>query len=317
MNPCIVIPVHNRRETTLACLRMLHGQATLDWATLVIVDDGSTDGTAEAVRDEFPHAVVLNGDGNLWWGRAINMGMQWAFEQGAESVLWLNDDTYPREGVLKRLVALSRERQAIVSAQCLLRETGELHYGGLRKTGTGTTFAPCAVGEVVACDSFCGNCVCIPRIAYERIGPVDTRAFPHFAGDADYGLRARDAGVPVLVAGDALCDCSYGSAKNRQSWLLGDQSLGDLWRGCLHPYNGVLSQCGILFRLRHWGVKGAVWLMGCFAKLLAITVIRCVVPRGVLLWLAGRRNPHHERMESVRQWEAGQTRSVKKSAPLP
>jgi GT2 family glycosyltransferase len=314
MLPCIVIPVHNRRETTLACLHVLQGQGVLEWATLVIVDDGSTDGTARAVRSAFPQAVVLEGDGNLWWGRGINLGMQWAFAQGAESVVWLNDDTYPRPGALEQLVQISGERQSIATAQCLLRETGELHYGGLRKTKTTTEFIPCPPGEIMNCDTICGNCVCIPRIAFERVGLIDVNVFPHFAGDADYGLRAKEVGVPLFIVGDALCDCSYGDAKNRRSWLLGDQSIADLWRGCFHPYNGILSRCGIIFRLRHWGLHGLGWLLKCFARLLVITVARAVIPRRVLLRLASHKNASHQRIEAVRRWEAGQTESMKSSS---
>jgi len=314
MSSCIVIPVHNRRATTLACLHVLKSQGVLDWAKVIVVDDGSSDGTADAIRTEFPQIVILTGDGNLWWGRAINLGMQWAFEQGAESVLWLNDDTHPHPGTLGQLVKLSRERQAITTAQSKLRETGELHYGGLRKTNSGTEFISCPPGEIGVCDTFCGNCVCIPRIAFERVGLIDTARFPHFAGDADYGLRAKEAGVLRLIAGDALCDCSYGSAKNRQSWLLGDQSITDLWGGCFHPYNGILSRCGTRFRLRHWGWRGLVWLIASLSRLIVITAVRFLIPRRFLLRLAAHRNSTHVRMQAVQRWEVNQIESAKSSS---
>jgi GT2 family glycosyltransferase len=309
MLPCIIIPVHNRRDTTLECLRVLKAQGVLEWAKVVIVDDGSTDGTAAAVRDRYPQAQLLTGSGDLWWGGGINMGMRWAYEQGAAQVLWVNDDTHPRPGALQRLCEISRERNAIVTAQCHLRETGELHYGGLRKTASGLSFAPCPAAEVQPCDTICGNCVCIPRQAIDLIGLVDVAHFPHFAGDADFGLRARKAGVPVLVAGDALCDCSYGRAKNRQSWLLGEQSLRDLWGNCFHSHNGILSRCGRTFRLRHWGARGALWLAASFAKLAAVSLVRLTVPRALLLRCAGRSNTAHNRSEAVRQWETARNSS--------
>eukprot|EP01031_Cornospumella_fuschlensis_P003875 gene3875-4830_t len=115
MLPCIIIPVHNRRATTLACLQVLKDQGVLAWATAVIVDDGSTDGTADAIRENHPDTVILPGSGNLWWGGAINLGMQWAYDQGAPQVFWLNDDTHPRPGALRLLFDLSRERGAITT----------------------------------------------------------------------------------------------------------------------------------------------------------------------------------------------------------
>lgn len=304
MLPCIIIPVHNRRETTLACLRVLREQGVFAWARVVIVDDGSTDGTTAAVRAAYPEADILKGSGHLWWGGAINLGMQWAYDQGAEHILWLNDDTHPRPGTLELLVKVSRAKRTITTAQGHLRETGELHYGGLRRTSTGVAFQPCAPGRVIPCATFCGNCVCIPRIAVHRIGLVDTDAFPHFAGDADFGLRANAAGLQALIVGDALCDCSYGSAGNRQSWLLGESSLRGLWSACFHPQNGALARCGRLFRWRHWGLLGAAWLAVTFARLVIISALRLLVPRPLLLRLAAQQNARHQRSEAVRRWES-------------
>ena len=314
MRACIIIPVHNRRETTLGCLALLKSQGVLNWATVVVVDDGSTDGTGEAVKADHPQVVILEGTGSLWWGGGIQMGMEWAFNQGAEFVLWLNDDTHPRAGALELLVAKSHEHAAITSAQGILRETGELHYGGLRKTTTGTALVHCAPGQVIPCDSICGNCVCIPRKAIEQIGFVDAATLPHFAGDADYGLRATAAGVPVISVGDAVCDCSYGTAKNRQSWLLGSQTVGDLWRLALHPLNGILSRPGITFRLRHWGLRGAFWLAATTAKLIAVTALRWIIPRPIRLRLCAARHPHHQRMEAVQRWEHQQKAETVTSA---
>ncbi|MDZ4289635.1 MAG: glycosyltransferase family 2 protein [Prosthecobacter sp.] len=310
MPPCIIIPVHNRRATTLACLQVLKEQGVLAWATVVIVDDGSTDGTTAAVRASYPAAIILKGSGNLWWGGAINLGMQWAYEQGAEQVLWPNDDPQPRPGALELLVRISRERGAITTAQCHLRETGEWHYGGLRQTKTGVTFQLCPPGQVTPCDTICGNCVCIPRPATKRVGLIDTAAFPHFAGDADYGLRASAAGVPIFIVGDALCDCSYGNAKNRQSWLFGEQSLRELWSGCFHPRNGVLARCGRIFKWRHWGLLGAAWLALTFARLLIISALRLLIPRARLLRLAAQQNAQHQRSEAVRRWESVNSSSL-------
>ena len=54
----VIIPVHNRRETTLACLRRLTADGVPAWSRIVVVDDGSTDGTGEAVRVEFPDVEI-------------------------------------------------------------------------------------------------------------------------------------------------------------------------------------------------------------------------------------------------------------------
>ena len=62
----IVIPVHNRKQYTRDCLHSLQKQ-TISSYRVIIVDDGSTDGTREMLRREFPEVIVLTGDGNLFW----------------------------------------------------------------------------------------------------------------------------------------------------------------------------------------------------------------------------------------------------------
>ena len=65
----VLITCFNRRETTLRCLRALYEQELPAGAMLrvVLTDDGSSDGTGDAVRTEFPGVVVLQGDGNQYW----------------------------------------------------------------------------------------------------------------------------------------------------------------------------------------------------------------------------------------------------------
>ena len=62
----IVIPVHNRKHFTRDCLLSLRKQ-TFQNFTIIVIDDGSSDGTGEMIQKEFPEVVLLHGDGNLWW----------------------------------------------------------------------------------------------------------------------------------------------------------------------------------------------------------------------------------------------------------
>jgi GT2 family glycosyltransferase len=72
----IIIPVHNRRETTRACLVNL-GKLGLPADFLIcVVHDGYTDGTTEMLAKEFPHVHSVMGNGNLYWGGGIAFGME-------------------------------------------------------------------------------------------------------------------------------------------------------------------------------------------------------------------------------------------------
>ena len=116
----IIIPVHNRREITLACLGKLRETGVLANFQVVVVDDGSTDGTAVGIEHNYPEVKILYGDGNLWWAGAIAVGMQYALDQKAEYIFWLNDDCFPQGNCLSKMLEFLQERHmAVVGARCL------------------------------------------------------------------------------------------------------------------------------------------------------------------------------------------------------
>lgn len=115
----ILIPVHNRREVTVHCLKHLQQQGILDQYQVVVIDDGSTDGTADAIARNYSQVRILQGSGDLWWTGAIVQGMKYATSQDAEYIIWLNDDTLPNDGAIEMLVAACQKTiKVIASAQC-------------------------------------------------------------------------------------------------------------------------------------------------------------------------------------------------------
>jgi len=70
----IVIPVYNRINFTKKCLNSIKQQTYQNYR-VVVIDDGSTDGTAALLAEEFPEVHVIQGDGNLWWTAATNLGV--------------------------------------------------------------------------------------------------------------------------------------------------------------------------------------------------------------------------------------------------
>lgn len=303
MNATLIIPCFNRRDTTLRCLRHLRDLEVDRWATVVLVDDASSDGTSEAVAAEFPNTVIVPGDGNLWWGGATNAGMRWALDHHMEFVFWLNDDGLPRQGALEAMLEVSQRERAITTASGILRETGSVHYGGMEKTPSHTRVLECPEGSTLTCETICGNCVCFPADVIRRVGWIDDSVFPHFAGDADYGFRASALGIPIIIVGDAICDCSYGQSKNRMSWLLGDMTIRELWRVCFHPKAGSLAWCGLIFKARHWGLVGVLNYISSLFRLIAVTLIRCVAPLKWLQKMFGSDHRVHQQMQAVKRWE--------------
>lgn len=74
-NIAVLLTCHNRREKTLSCLQSLFGATMPEGykTEVFLVDDGSTDGTGEAVEKCFPQVTVIQGDGNLYWNKGMNL----------------------------------------------------------------------------------------------------------------------------------------------------------------------------------------------------------------------------------------------------
>jgi len=99
----VVVPVYNRRDLTVSFLQSFE-RVTYRNFEIIIVDDGSTDGTAETIAREFPRVRLLRESGDLWWAKATNIGIRDALSRGAEFILTINDDVSVDPHLLDALV---------------------------------------------------------------------------------------------------------------------------------------------------------------------------------------------------------------------
>lgn len=198
----IVTPVFNRKEITLAFLENLKQCRDLQRYSVVIVDDGSTDGTKAAINQLYPDVIVLSGNGDLWWTGAMALGMQHAYEQGAEYFFWINDDCLPQLNTLPQMTKFMKQNpDTLVSASFYTSEaTSPVRVSGFQ----GRQGVMAQKGERVDVDGVSGWCVGIPAAVFKRIGPPDAGKFPHYAGDSMYTLKATRAGFKACILGDAI-----------------------------------------------------------------------------------------------------------------
>jgi GT2 family glycosyltransferase len=285
----IVVPVHNRREVTLRCLRHLQAQGDLVWAQAVVVDDGSTDGTSEAIRAEFPGVILLRGHGDLWWAGATVLGMQEAAKRGADFIFWLNDDTFPEPGALAALRDASAASGGLAGGVCFLPgESSPAYSGQLRgRWRLGPPLSP--ADTTVPCDALNGNMVCISASVIGKIGYPDATGLPQVLADSDYTLRAKRAGVPVSLVGRARATGQANLTANYRSWLLSDVPVIERWRQL--GRRGSHLNFSVLWRFqgRHFGAAGLVYCIALILRLALITVLRAVIPLSLLRrWYGGR-----------------------------
>lgn len=213
----VLITCHNRREKTTACLEALFRSDRPRDLTLEVhlVDDGSTDGTGEAVRAQFPQVRVHQGDGNLYWAGGMRRAWSEAAKIGYGHYLWLNDDTLIKPHALVELLNASSQLQyqaIIVGTTSALSGFSTLTYGG--RTDNGEFLRP--NGSLQPCRYFNGNCVLVPAAVFQKLGNL-APYYRHSFGDFDYGYRAQRAGVGQFVAPSILGSCD--AHKSLPKWL--------------------------------------------------------------------------------------------------
>jgi GT2 family glycosyltransferase len=264
----------NRRDTTLACLQRLQASAGLAGLRLTaqLVDDGSQDGTAEAVQQQFRWVRVQRADGSLFWARAMHRAFAQALRESHAHYLWLNDDTLLEPDALARLMASAQAcRQAaggpvIVVGSCVDAQ-GVPSYGGQQR-GRGWrrsrfTLVP-PVLQAQAVSTMDGNIVLISAEAAERVGNLDP-AFEHAMADYDYGLRAAQAGVQVWLAPGVHGHCST----NASAGSFHDQrlTLQQRWQNLLSR-KGLPWRSWRRFTRRHMGLAWPLYFVWPYLRVL-------------------------------------------------
>lgn len=208
-----LLTCHNRRAETLAALGALEAQTAFDGSVhAFLVDAGSTDGTAAAVRAAHPDVRIRTVADDVFW----NAGMRIAFaaavaEGGFTHFLWLNDDSRLDHDALARLLRTARAcGRGIVAGAVRDPDTGAPTYGGVRRPSRlrPLQFAlvpPAAEPQQV--ETMNGNVVLVPADVVAEVGLLDG-GFSHGMGDYDYGLRARRRGIPVWQAPGTVGTCA-------------------------------------------------------------------------------------------------------------
>ncbi|MGV7164395.1 glycosyltransferase [Xanthomonas citri] len=200
----VVIPVYNHIAHTLACLRALAAHPPLLSVEIIVVDDGSSDATAE----QLPQIAGLQ-----YYPRASNGGFIAACNDGialagGDFVVLLNNDTIPQPGWLDRLIdTFARYPGAgLVGAQLVypdgrLQESGGVVFGdgSAWRYGRFESSEDPRYAYVRAMDYCSGAAIALPRTLLHTLGGLDRRYMPAYYEDTDLAFAVHAAGYQVLV----------------------------------------------------------------------------------------------------------------------
>ena len=195
----IILPVHNRVQLTSKFLDCLLEQTYRNYH-LILVDDGSKDGTSEKVEATIPRdqLTVLRGDGSLWWAGALQKAYEYLIQQkntDEDSVLIINDDTdFGPEFLEKGLSRLTHHNllQAMACDGSYLNCEGGV-YADLKRL----TFVPTQDPKRINCLSTRG--LLLKFTTFRGLGGFYPEKLPHYLSDYEYTIRARQKGFLLEV----------------------------------------------------------------------------------------------------------------------
>jgi GT2 family glycosyltransferase len=281
LSVAVIMACHNRRETTLSCLDRLYRQVDQKHTgrpVVYLTDDGSTDGTADAIRKQYPAVNVLQGTGSLFWNGGMRLAWSEAMKIGYDFYIWLNDDTLLYPDALKRmlqtylLLASQGNERHIIAGSVIDLTTKELTYGGMIRKSHWHTFKFITVSPGISvpkrCDTVNGNFVLIPHSVVQVNGNLEL-AFSHGLGDFDYALRAKANGCEVWIGPGY-----YGSCTRNNKTPIWQNPTSTL-KKCLKEMNKskVLPiKEWRLFTKRHAGILWPIFSLSPYFKLIVLYI---------------------------------------------
>ena len=238
----------NGREDTLRCLESLTRIARADLG-IVCVDNGSSDGSQQAVRERFPGVLLIEAGANLGYAGGNNLGLRHALASGARWVMLVNNDAFVADDVVEGFerAASQRPRAGILAGKVYFADRPDtiwfagqrvselLGYSG-RPRGYGRADGP-RYGRVRPTGRAVGALMAVSRETVQAVGLLDEELFA-YVEDVDWALRARSAGYEVVFAPQA------------RAWHAVSASTGGEARSTHTLYYGVRNTIAVLERRR-------------------------------------------------------------------
>lgn len=209
----IIIPTYNRKNLLERLLDSLYQQAEFSNSGIVIVVDGSQDGTIEMLKQKFCKLFIVYGDGNFWWTKSVNIGIQYATEKGFDEFLLMNDDSWVPEGFLERIICEYHKNKNCIlgSTSVTIEEQPRIFFSGIRRV---QWFSASLIRYHKFLENYDkktikgiheslflpGRGLYFSKCVVDKIGLFDDALFPQYYADFDFTYRAYKEGVRTLVS---------------------------------------------------------------------------------------------------------------------
>ena len=199
----IVMPVHNRREVTRKFVECLKRQTYAPYH-LILVDDGSTDGTSDMVVAQIDPLTVIHGRGDWWWAGSLQQGLNTVsgmHPDATDVLLITNDDVLFDDRFIETAVSTLRNRPGSL----ILARSRDPATGKIAETGVEADFR--ALSFEIAKSSEDINCLATRGLFLRwsdalTIGAFRPKLLPHYLSDFEWTIRGRRRGLKCITVPD-------------------------------------------------------------------------------------------------------------------
>lgn len=197
----ILLPVHNRCQTTQKFIQCLSVQTYHNYH-LVLIDDGSTDGTEEIVRNRINNLSVIRGNGNWWWAGSLHQAYLWLKKdlniKCSDLILMINDDSQIDPNFLETGVEImSDKKHTFLGAKATNIHTQETIPTDMIVDWSKLSFDVTDCLEEIDCLST--NGLFFYWEDFQKVGGFYPKLLPHYTSDYEFTLRAKRIGMNLTT----------------------------------------------------------------------------------------------------------------------